>query len=264
MNMRPKLKAVGVLLGLLLLASACGDSSETSTGSDDTAVVITDTSSAPADDDDDDDDDGSSGSSGAGGSGSDFCVTALELANVNPFGDITGFDGSAFASIDGFLGQAAESAPSDIRDDVLALRDAFNDFGTLLAEYDFNFFDADLQTELTALNVEDLSDAGERVASYMRDECGIDLDVADVADNSGSLTDPNTASSLAETFTDLEGNDAAVQALILAFGVDEELAECLREELGDFDTSRPDPSLLTQEACGTTLLEVVTNIGSGG
>lgn len=270
MNTKSLLKIVGVLVGLLLVASACGDSSESSSNPE--LDPATETPGAVpvagGDDDDDDDDDDEVDSSGspASNGGDDICVTMRQLADVDPFGDITSFDGSTFASIEEFLSRAADEAPADVRSDLLALRDGFNEFGAVLAKYDFNFFDAELQSELTSFDLDDLSDAGERISSYMSETCGIDFGADDIGDDLGgaTLADPTTASSLAETFAGLEGSEAVVQALVQFFGVDQELAECLNEELGDFDTSSPDPSLLTQEVCGTTLLEVITNIGSGG
>jgi len=265
MDTKSLLRLAGVLVALLLLASACGDSSESSSSPE--TNPATETSDAPAENSGGiGDDDGGSSESPVSNGDSDICSTMRQLADVNPFGDITSFDGSTFTSIDDFLSEAADGAPAEIRDDLLALRDGFNEFGAVLAKYDFNFFDAELRSELASFDVDGLSDAGERVSSYMSETCGIELD-ADEFDDSvggGALTDPVTASSLAEAFEGLEGGEAAVQALVQFLGIDQELAECLNEELGEFDTSSPDPSLLTQEVCGTTLLEVITNIGSGG
>jgi len=278
MKTKSLLKLAGILVGLLLLASACGDSSESSSSSEaDPATLTSDApggeseggdEDAPGEDEDeaDDDDGGSSGSAGSSGNNSEFCTTARQLASVNPFGDITSFDGSTFASINDFLTQAIDDAPADIRSDVVLLRDGFSEFGALLEKYDFNFFDAEFLSELESFSLDGLDEAGDSVSSYMRDECGIELD-GDETDDSlgdGTFTDPVTASSLAETFEGLEGDEAAVQALVQFLGIDQELAECLNEELGEFDTSSPDPSLLTREVCGTTLFEVITNIGSGG
>ena len=83
--------------------------------------------------------------------------------------------------------------------------------------------------------------SSDRVNDYAISECGIDLDGSDPSDagaqpdDSGSITDPGAAQDLADTFSGLGDNPQALQALMGIFGVDEETAECLIEELGDLD-----------------------------
>jgi len=192
---------------------------------------------------------------------SDFCGVARQFASSNPFGDLTSLDASAFAMIDEILIQAEDLAPSEIRDDVRVTRMAFNEFSSLLEKYDFNFFDADLLVELEAMNTDGLNEAGGRVSDYMRDECEIDIG-GDGAQDAASPT--AVASDLAERFGDVGDVDAEIAALMQVLGVDPELAECLNMELEDFDLDNQDPELLTQEVCGTTLLEILSSVGSSG
>jgi len=195
---------------------------------------------------------------------SDFCGVARQFASSNPFGDLAAFDASAFAAIDEILTQAEDLAPPEIKDDVRVTRGAFNDFGALLEKYDFNFFDAELQVELEAMSTDALSDAGGRVSDYMRDECEINVGGGGDAQDPSSLPAPSAGDGLVDELSDVEGIDPAIAALMQVLGVDAELAECLSVEFEDFDMDSPDPAMLSKEVCGTTLLEILSSLGSGG
>lgn len=248
------MKASALALALLLLLAACGDSSDTS---DDAARDATTTSAAASDDggsdgDADDDatgDDGGDGGDEFTGSGSgDICALAADFEENDPFGDDVGFDAfnsEFFDRIDDIFGRVVDAAPAEIRDDAITMRDGFRQFGDTFEEYDYDLFDPELATALESFDTAEIEAATERVERYLTDVCGIDLDDDD------ATVGPD----------DTEGAATAAAALSQTFGIDAELAECLAEELGDFDVENPDPSLLTEEVCGTTLLEIMTNFG---
>ena len=233
------IKLLGVLLGLLLVAGACGDSSGSSIGS-------------------------AGGGGGLGGGGDDFCDTARELDEADPFGNELNFNEDFFDEVDDILGRIVRTAPSEIRGDMEVIRDGIRDFVEILEEYDFNFFDPELAAAMEDLDSDELDAAGDRITEFLESECGITDDDFDFDSGDASSGDPGEGTSFEELFGDLEGLDdesSLTQAMMILLGVDEETAQCLSEELGQFDTADPDPELLTKEVCGTTLLEIMTGVG---
>ena len=231
------IKVLGLLLGLLLVASACGDSSGSSIGSP-------------------------GGGGGLGGRGDDFCDLSRELDEADPFGDELNFNEDFFDEVDDILGRLISTAPSEIRGDMEVTRDGIRDFVEILEEYDFNIFDPELGAAMEDLDSDELDAAGDRITEFLESECGITDDDSDSGD--GAFGDPGDDASFEELFGDLEGLDdesSLTQAMMVLLGVDEETAKCLSEELGEFDTDDPDPELLTKEVCGTTLLEIMTGVG---
>ncbi len=220
---------IGMILTLTLVAAACGDSDSSSSGS-----------------------------------AEDFCDLATELENSDPFGDDVGFDSfnkDFFDRIDDVFSRVSSAAPSAIKADTETMRDGFREFADLLDEYDYNLFDPDLGTAMENLDTAELDAASERVNTYVEDECGIDLSDGD--DSTSGLTDDPAVQDLAEDFSQLGDDPAAIAGFIDAFGIDEELAECLSEELGNIDLDNPDASILSKEVCGTTLFELITSLNLG-
>lgn len=223
---------IGMILTLTLVAAACGDSD----------------------------------SSSSGGSVENFCDLAIELEANDPFGDDVGFDSfnaDFFDRIDDVFGRISSAAPSAIKADTETMRSGFRDFADLLDEYDYNLFDPELGTAIEGLDTVELDAASERVNTYVEDECGIDLDGGGGDDSSSGLTDDSAVQDLADDFSQLGDDPAAVAGFIEAFGIDEELAACLSEELGNIDLENPDASILSKEVCGTTLLELITSLNLG-
>jgi len=266
MSNKTLLKLLAVFVGLLFVAAACGETSESPAATD----AGEDNSTIPVDDEDVDDtsaggggddatDDATAGGATGSADASDFCRAT---SGITDFADITSFDGSMFANLDAMFARALDAAPSELRDDVRVTRDAFNQFATILEKYDFNFFDAELQDELAGIASAEVDQASERVRDYLNNVCGFDSGstVGDPGATSATPPDRATVGDLAE----LGDNPQALQGLMAVFGIDEELAACLIEELGDFDTASPDIAVLSQEVCGTTLLEIMSNLRSGG
>jgi len=127
----------------------------------------------------------------------------------------------------------------------------------VLEQYDYNFLDPDLQQGLEGIDTVAMDEAGASFASYMNNVCGIDFD-AGTPDQPGSSAAPPALDP--EGLQDLDADDpvAILQAI---FGIDAELAQCLNDELGGLDPENIDSSMLTQQVCGTTLLEVVSGVG---
>ncbi len=164
----------------------------------------------------------------------------------------------------------ASSAPGEIRDDVNLLKDGFNDFLDVLADADFNIFAVDDgDPRLAALDSPEFDAAGDRVNAY----CGVDDD-SDSGVDSGSDEDPGDDGGSGfpggddESDDEFDGGvDANFMASILsqAYGIDEDTALCIVEELGLNDPTAIDPTAFgdpQQEVCGTTLMEIFA--GAGG
>ena len=162
-------------------------------------------------------------------------------------------------------------APAEIRDDFESSLDGVRQMGTIFEKYDYNFFDEALGGEMEALDTVALDASGERIDTYLKEVCGIDNmledETPDVLD--GLLPEGIDPADLGIDPADLEGleiNPDAAQAIFDQFGLDEELVACLEQELGsglDLDSAATDPSFMTQEVCGTTILEIISGIGQG-
>ena len=164
------IKLLGVLLGLLLVASACGDSSGSSIGS-------------------------AGGGGGLGGGGDDFCDTARELDEADPFGNELNFNEDFFDEVDDILGRIVSTAPSEIRGDMEVIRDGIRDFVEILEEYDFNFFDPELAAAMEDLDSDELDAAGDRITEFLESECGITDDDFDFDSGDASSGDPGEGTS---------------------------------------------------------------------
>lgn len=283
-------KAVGLLMALAMLAAACGGGSEievaegsgedsteeadgTSTdssgdadGSDDgnteggeDAEPEADPDPDPdesSDDGDDSTDEGNAPSTGGGG-GEAICALGAEFEDDQTFTNVSIFDGEEFFEVTGDAwARAAAVAPGELDDEVAVITDGLAEMEAIFVEYDYDVFDPGLQAAMESFDTTPMDEAGAAFSDYMADVCGIDIATAP--------TQPSGPADVGIDPEDLENLDFDDPAAVLTqiFGVDQETAECLVEELGGFDENAIDPATLNDAICGTTLLEVIT--GAGG
>ena len=250
---------------MALAATACGsggtDTAETTSTTpvlgDDSSTTDSPTTDSPSTTEIDQD--------FSGDDSGDFCATAREFDENDPFDNVGLTMGPGFFErAEELYGEVIAIAPDEIRPDFEASLDGIREMGAILDEYDYNFFDENLGAEMDALDTTALDASGERISVYLEEVCGID-----------SALDVDTPGALDGLFpegidpADLEGLDLdsnAAQSIFESFGIDEELATCLSEEFGedfDLDSAGADPSFMTQEVCGTTILEIISGIGQG-
>ncbi|MFV2039295.1 MAG: hypothetical protein ACC660_03545, partial [Acidimicrobiales bacterium] len=153
----------------------------------------------------------------------------------------------------------------EVQPEVAAIQNNLNEFQSILAEYDYDYLDPNLQVALDDLNIAELAIAGRGFDEYVSQACGIEFDSGDV---SGSVAAPGVAGLDGDDLEQLQEDlgtadldeDAAIELLAQSLNIDADLARCLTKELGALDTDNVDPSLLNEDVCGTTLLEVITGI----
>lgn len=208
----------------------------------------------------------------SGDDSNEFCEKAREFDENEPFENVSLTIGPEFfEEAEELYGEVISIAPAEIRDDFESSLDGIRQMGTILEKYDYNFFDEALGAEMDALDTVALDASGQRIDTYLKEVCGIDNvledDTPDVLD--GLLPEGIDPADLGIDPADLEGleiNPDAAQAIFDQFGLDEELVACLEQELGsglDLDSAATDPSFMTQEVCGTTILEIISGIGQG-
>jgi hypothetical protein len=177
---RAMLAALAALL--LLTAAACGDDA------DDAAVTTEDDAEADEDGTDEDgtDEDGTDERPAATGSTGAFCaqIEAADAAFDSLDGMDVAFDSDAFDLALRTL--SAIDPPGEISADWARIVTALEEMAAVFDEVDLSDpqslaaleEDEELMARLEALEArfEDLDEAGDRVADYVRDECGIDLD----------------------------------------------------------------------------------------
>ena len=265
-------------IALLLLAGCGGDDDDAAAGVGDDAAqeqASTDDDTGTAESGSADDDTGTAESGSAddgasegeaeepdlevpsGGDSAALCALAAEIDADDPFEQTTIFDGEEFfATMEDVWSRVAQVAPSQVQPDVAIITDGIDELEAILAESDFDPMQAG--PKLAELDATAMSEAGARFAGYVEQECGIDI-----ADATGGVDSTGAPSIEADDVTDLDPtgldpNGTEAQLLTQLFNVDEETAACLIEELGTIDFDQVDASQLSQEICGTTLLEVMT------
>lgn len=256
---RPMRKFWFVTIIIMLLAAACGSSES------DVAADATSTSDAGNNDDDgdgvdpadsDDGDDAGDADPDFSGSGSDdFCDTAREFEENDPFEGLRITDGEVFFdAADELWGGVLPQVPDEIRADVETIISAFDDMRAIGEEYDYQFVNQAASEAFEAIDTGPMDAASERFDAYLEDVCGIESFVsgpeagANIDVDLGDLTDGQITSS------------ASFVAQI--FGVDMETAECLVTEFGDISAPGAiDPTQLDTPVCGTTLNEVFSGAG---
>ena len=123
------------------------------------------------------------------GSSTDFCRSADDLENEDfDFMAIGAAPADLEASINELLSifdEAAANAPSEIADDMAVLRQAFEGFAALLADYDYDFFaiaqEAENDPRLLAFEGDEIEQAANNIAAF----CGFDVDATDDDDVAG-------------------------------------------------------------------------------
>lgn len=189
------------------------------------------------------------------GDTSALCALGEELEADDPFNELTLFDGEEFFEVttDAF-DRVRDAAPSEIRDDVEIISDGWNELREIFEQYDYDLFNAELQAQIETFDTTEIDEASDRFGAYLLEACGIDIDTPGDFQGDGPAAEPIDPA-------DLENLDDPASVLQTIFGVDEETARCLVEELGGFDPENIDPTTLNDPICGTTLLEVVTGGG---
>jgi hypothetical protein len=253
-------KLLSFLFVFALIAGACGggDSDESSGTSNDGAPTSADESTPTT----------ASGDAGGSGGGS-FCDMARTLDETDILSDAAMPTKEMFEAAASAMQQAIAAAPSEIKGDLTTLGDAFVGLQALLEKYDYNFLNPDFLTAMEDLDTSEMEAAGARVDAYLESECGIKA-----SDPSGMGTDTDgTAPGIGDLAgldpSMLEGladNPAALLALLSGFGIDAETAQCLVTELPTMgiDPDNVDTSVLTEPICGSTLIEIFSNLGTSG
>jgi hypothetical protein len=199
----------------------------------------------------------------SGDDSGDFCEKAREFEENDPFDNVGPTIGPAFFDeAEGLYGEVISMAPTEIRPDFEASLDGIREMGALLEKYDYNFFDENLAAELDTLDTTTLDASGERIDAYLEEVCGIEdepeVEIPGVLD--GLLPEGLDPADL----EGLELDPDLTQSIFESLGIDAELAACLEQELGsdiDLASAGADPSFMTQEVCGTTILEIISSIG---
>lgn len=161
-----------VLVALLALGltgglAACGDDGDDDAGTDTASA----SGSEPADDESGDD---------APGAGGDFCEDVQTLdeemdAIDETIGNDPASSGRLFSEVAGRMDDI--DAPEEISDDWDRLREAMGQISELFATIDFNDPESVAQLDDPALEEQfgDLEEVGDRIETFVQDECGIDL-----------------------------------------------------------------------------------------
>lgn len=169
------------LFAALMLLGACGgDDGDSAEGENGDSATTTEASN-----------DGGSGDNGSGGGGGSGDLSAiLSDSDCREFVEaMQGFDGSDFTN-PGDLGElagqfrsAADSAPSEIRDDMRVVAEAFAAFAETLDDLGVDFSDpssffnlteaqnAELEAASQQFDTPEIEAAGERVEAFIEDNC---------------------------------------------------------------------------------------------
>ncbi len=247
-------KLLSFLFVLALIGGACGSDASVDANGDD--ATGSDAASAPTTD-------------SGGSSASSFCEMARTLDETDILSDAAMPTKDMFDAAATAMQQAIAAAPSEIKGDLTVLGEAFVELQGLLEDYDYNFFDPALQTAMEGLDTAAMEAAGARVDAYLESECGIKA-----SDPSGTGTETDGAAPGVgdlpgldpSMFEGLADNPTALLALLNGFGIDAETAQCLVTELPTMgiDPDNVDTSLLTEPICGSTLMEIFSNLGTSG
>lgn len=229
-------------ISLLMFGAACGDSDD---------LGSADVSEAPA----------STGGSGGDREGAinsalggDFCDVARELTENDPTLGLSVLDGEEFfEAVDGIWSQVVPIVPAELSGDVQTITGQFAEMRQIAEQYDYDFTNPEFQAAMEALDTAASDAANENFDAYLENTCGVSRDSGTASVPTDRIIDIDPE--------DLENIDPA--ALAAAFGITPELAACLNDELGGLDPANIDPSMLNEEVCGTTLLEILSGLGGG-
>jgi hypothetical protein len=176
------MKASGLIAGgalVALLLAGCGGDNSASVSSATTSRGSATTS-------------GASSASGTtttpsfkGDKNSDFCDVAKDIASGDIANGLTADTSdmkSGIQKANDTLAKAKDSAPTEIKQDVATVADAFKKFSDLLAKYDYDLGklsaaaqkDPQLQQQATdVLNDSKVEDANNRIVAYAEQVCGV-------------------------------------------------------------------------------------------
>ncbi|MFT7474679.1 MAG: hypothetical protein ACI81L_001607 [Verrucomicrobiales bacterium] len=245
-----------------LAASACGSdatetadaTSETTSGEMDVSEESSTTNSPSTTEVDQD---------FSGDDSGDFCKMVREFEENDLFDNFGPSIGPEFfEEVEALYGEVISIAPTEIRPDFEASLEGIREMGALFAKYEYNFLDENLGAEMDVLSTSTLDAPGERIEAYLEEVCGIE-DEPEV-DTPGALDGLLPEGLDPADLEGLEIDPDLAQSIFDGLGIDQELAVCLEEELGsefDIDSAGADPSFLTKEICGTTILEIISGIG---
>jgi len=229
---RPFLFALVGLLGLL--ATSCGGSDEVSTGAsgEDSADSSVDDADSSVDDAGTDGDDGG-GSSGSGGSAEQFCAASAEaealFEDIDPF-DPEAVEAAAKKNLE-LLEAAIPIAPAEVRDDLITIRENFDDYLAVLEDNGWDFFAAAPEIEELESRSEPAA-AGDRLDAWEDANC----EHADAEADDAAEEDPF---STPEAFEAMLSSDAGRALIIEGMTEDGSLtvdqAGCLLDNL-DFES----------------------------
>jgi hypothetical protein len=212
---------------------------------------------------------------GGGGSASDFCEV-VEDAKAD-FAEFEEFDGTDTSNLQETFTQAADafeeladSAPSEIEDDMKVLNDAMQDFLQVLEDADWDIFalatDEDAAAKLEAMSSEDFETASNNVAEFAKDECGVDLEgTSDDSGDSGDSGDDSEEPSDDTAAPDVPASDDLVDQLASIYedtlGLPSDKATCLAEAIlsagGDIaDASDPSVFMDLLDDCDISVDEL--------
>lgn len=113
----------------------------------------------------------------AGGDVADLCDLGSQITVDDPTAGLSIVDGSEFFEATAQIwARVAAVAPADISTEVATIRRNLDEFQAVLAEFDYDFLDPDLQLAMDDLGFAELALAGRDFDAFVREECGIDAD----------------------------------------------------------------------------------------
>lgn len=211
----------------------------------------------------------------SGADSGNFCAIARELDENNPFDDpdLAPFSEAFFEATLDFYSQVEAIAPDEVRADFVLIRMGLEQLAAAAEQYDYNLFDPGLGQALEAIDTAEFDAASMNIETYLLDVCGIDITSMDSVDSGSAPEEEAAPPALPDDMLDAFGGidlesltDADIaalsQLLFSQFAADPELQACLLENIDVLLGAAEDPSILTREFCGTTLLDLFS--GAGG
>ncbi len=193
----------------------------------------------------------------------DFCRVARELDENDPFEDaeLDPFSPEFFEAAGDIYDSLVAIAPDAIRDDIEAVRDELSDISEQLEAIDYDFTDPAFGEVMQSLDSGGIDQAAVRIEAYLSEACGIEAAAGEDFDAPELDADDIPALGLDEDALAALGSIGPEEAALLLgqLGLDPDLQACLFEKLPELTASQ-DPAILTQEICGTTLLEIVSGL----
>lgn len=119
-----------------------------------------------------------------GGGVAGLCELGLEITVDDPTAGLSIVDGPEFFEATAEIwARVAAVAPSAISTEVATIRRNLDEFQSVLAEFDYDFLDPDLQLAMEDLRIAELALAGRDFDAFVREECGIDayFDFGDIS-----------------------------------------------------------------------------------